>query len=110
MPEINLTSLIHLPQLQSFKTTLLPSFLLTHIIALLCYLSVANHGFILLRPLSPATFDVTNHFVWGLGVPEDEVEFNDVYSLNDELLDMVPKPVLAVLFLFPYNDKMIWKT
>jgi hypothetical protein len=30
-----------------------------------------------------------------------------VYGLDDELLEMVPKPVLAVLFLFPYKSSVI---
>lgn len=35
------------------------------------------------------------------------MEFNDVYGLDDELLEMVPKPVLAVIFLYPYTTQVI---
>lgn len=52
--------------------------------------------------------DLFAQYIWGLGVPEEEVEFNDVYGLDEELLEMVPKPVLAVLFLFPYNSSVIY--
>jgi ubiquitin carboxyl-terminal hydrolase L3 len=49
--------------------------------------------------------DVMNQFLWGLGLPEDEAECYDVYGFDEELLEMVPKPVLAVLFLYPMTAK-----
>ncbi|KAL6178415.1 hypothetical protein ACLB2K_049933 [Fragaria x ananassa] len=49
--------------------------------------------------------DVMNQFLWGLGLQEDDAECYDVYGLDGELLEMVPKPVLAVLFLYPLTSK-----
>ncbi|KAI9076524.1 hypothetical protein K1719_041510 [Acacia pycnantha] len=49
--------------------------------------------------------DVMNQYLWGLGLQENEAECYDVYGLDEELLEMVPKPVLAVLFLYPLTSK-----
>jgi len=45
-------------------------------------------------------------FLWGLGLGENEAECCDVYGLDEELLQMVPNPVLAVLFLYPITTQV----
>jgi len=44
-------------------------------------------------------------FVQGLGFPGD-AGFYDVYGFDDDLLAMVPTPVLAVLLLFPISPEV----
>ncbi|QHO47068.1 RNA-directed DNA polymerase [Arachis hypogaea] len=46
-----------------------------------------------------------NFSSYGLGLPPDEAESCDVYGLDDDLLQMVPSPVLSVLFLYPLTSK-----
>lgn len=40
-----------------------------------------------------------------LGVP-DCWQVADVFGLDDELLSLVPQPVLAVMLLFPVTEKV----
>jgi len=47
--------------------------------------------------------EVMNSFLRKLGVP-DSWEINDVFGLDEELLLMLPQPVLSLLLLFPIND------
>ncbi|XP_064030059.1 ubiquitin carboxyl-terminal hydrolase isozyme L3 [Pogoniulus pusillus] len=48
--------------------------------------------------------DVTNQFLRQLGIHPDW-QFVDVYGMEPELLSMVPRPVCAVLLLFPITEK-----
>lgn len=40
-----------------------------------------------------------------LGVPS-KIQIVDVYSLDPEMLPFVPQPVLALIMLFPCNEKV----
>merc|ERR1711974_324110 len=47
---------------------------------------------------------VMNQFLHKLGMPITWA-MTDVYGLDDGLLDMIPQPAVALLLLFPINEK-----
>ncbi|KAH9586462.1 Peptidase C12 [Trypanosoma melophagium] len=50
--------------------------------------------------------EVMNIYLKALGVPEPKVAFNDVFGLDTDLLAFVPRPVCAMLLLFPATEKI----
>jgi len=49
--------------------------------------------------------DVMNSYIKFLGLANDNIQFSDVFGFEEELLEMVPKPVKAVVMLFPITPQ-----
>ncbi|KAH9973188.1 peptidase C12 ubiquitin carboxyl-terminal hydrolase 1 [Lactifluus volemus] len=50
--------------------------------------------------------DLFNNWAHKVGLVESDAEFVDIYGLDDDLLGLVPKPVKAVILLFPIRGKL----
>ncbi|EAN94987.1 putative ubiquitin carboxyl-terminal hydrolase [Trypanosoma cruzi] len=50
--------------------------------------------------------DVLNTYLRNLGVPNPKVEFCDVYGLDPDLLVFLPRPVRAMILLYPITPEI----
>jgi len=48
--------------------------------------------------------EVMNKYIWKLGVSKDW-HFTDIYAMDEEILQTIPTPVLAVVLLHPLKNK-----
>lgn len=47
---------------------------------------------------------ILTQYIWELGISKD-LEFHDVFTLEDEeMLESIPRPVYALLFVFPVKE------
>jgi ubiquitin carboxyl-terminal hydrolase L3 len=50
--------------------------------------------------------EVLNSWANAAGLVQSQTQFEDVYGLDAELLEMVPKPVKAIVLLFPISETL----
>ncbi|ETW46536.1 hypothetical protein PFMALIP_05440 [Plasmodium falciparum MaliPS096_E11] len=46
-------------------------------------------------------------YLYSCKLGQSKLKFVDIYGFNNDLLDMIPQPVQAVIFLYPVNDNIV---
>ncbi|SOV83598.1 ubiquitin carboxyl-terminal hydrolase isozyme L3 [Plasmodium sp. gorilla clade G3] len=46
-------------------------------------------------------------YLYSCKLGQSKLKFVDIYGFNNDLLDMIPKPVHAVIFLYPLNNNIV---
>lgn len=58
----------------------------------------------ILTPLSNDPESLTD-FAETIGLDPESFSFNEVFSFDDEMLQLIPKPVHSIIFLYPLDNK-----